>query len=125
MNIAKKISKIIPSILDNIFGPLKKESFAKSIKMNTENKVKGIPFFITTFLTFINMKNAIAPKISSIFAILLPIMFPNPISEVPPIEENILIVNSGIDVEKAKTVNPIINGVIFRSFPKDDAPSIK
>ena len=84
-----------------------------------------MPLLTTMDLTFIKVKNAIAPKTRSIFAILLPIILPSPISEVPSKDEKMLIVNSGSDVEKAKTVSPIISGFIFISFPKEDAPSIK
>ena len=104
---------------------MKKESLANKRNIKTENKVKGIPFLTTIDLTFISMKNAIIPKTKSIFAILLPIIFPKAMSEVPFIDENILILNSGRDVANARTVKPIIRGLTLRAFPKEDEPSTR
>ena len=75
------------------------------------------------FLSTFNGKIiAVIPRTRPILAILLPIIFPIAISLDSFIEAVKLTANSGLEVPKAITVNPIINGLMPSSRDKFDEP---
>ena len=114
MNITKKTSSIKPSALEIPEVKVKK---LKINKRNAENIMKGLSINIVDHPTCNGINNEAIPRIKPIFAILLPTILPIEISELPCNAAKRLTDNSGKDVPKATSVNPIING----EMPKDRA----
>lgn len=87
------------------------------------NKPKGISF-LTVFIFAVNGNiTADTHKISKIFAILLPTIFPIAKSVFPDKLEKIFTTSSGMEVQKDTIVSPMTILEILNLLAMDDAPS--
>ena len=83
---------------------------------------KGISFRTVFFCARRGKIAEETQRISKIFAILLPIIFPIARSVFHWREENILTASSGVDVPKATIVSPMTIGGILNLKAREDAP---
>ena len=65
---------------------------------------------------------ALTPKMSKMFMVLLPMIFPIASPGLPLMHENTLIIISGSDVPNATMVNPMMSGDILALTPIEVAP---
>ena len=101
--------------------PLKK-SFAISAIAKVAINPAGISLLIETLLTSIGKIIELTPKMSKIFIVLLPMIFPIASPGLPLMHENTLIIISGSDVPNATIVNPMMSGDSFAFTPMEVAP---
>ena len=124
MKIIKKQMRIIPSILVMLEkeSPSISMSFASVPSTTAANRLNGISFITVFFFAVRGYIIAARPSIKSMFAMLLPKIFPIAISVFPFMLANILTINSGADVPKATMVRPITMFEIFNFFATDADP---
>ncbi len=87
--------------------------------------VKNTSLLSSFFLTLIGAKSAEAPRISRIFAILLPSTFPIVIPVAPLRLELTFTTSSGAEVPKATMVSPMIISEIQNFFANEEEPSTR
>lgn len=91
----------------------------------TANNEKGISFQIVGFCTLRVVISPVTHKTSKILAILLPIILPKAILLLHCKAHNILTINSGIEVQNATIVSPMIALDIPYFFAREDDPSTR
>lgn len=96
-------------------------SLIKSPKISVAIKVKTVSFWRSFFWTLRGYKSAETPKISKIFAILLPKIFPMAIPESPFRLELMFTTSSGAEVPKATIVSPITISEMLNLLAVEDA----
>ncbi len=122
----KKPRNTRPSTLNKKFCPC--SIIALSARMNSiaaARKENGISFQTVECFTLRGVRIAHNPRISSMFAMLLPIMFPNEMSAVPFNAAKMLTNVSGSDVPNATMVSPITSVGMPNRLASDVEPSTR
>ena len=123
----KKANKIKPSILANegVMDLYINLSFESRITRIAASRPNGISFQTVFFVIFNGKITDEIPSITKILKILLPMILPNAISVLFARLALKFTKNSGIDVPKATTVNPITKSETRSLLAKDEAPSTR
>jgi len=100
-------------------------SLARTPKRSAAKRVNGIPFHTVLFVTVRGKIIDDTPRISKVLKMLLPTMLPIAMAVFPLMLAIILTKNSGADVPKATTVNPIARSETFNLRAIDVAPSTR
>ena len=123
----KKDMKTNPSILVKAEKPLLsiRWSFVIMPKRRAAKRLKGISFHTVPLVTVSGKIIEEIPRIKKTLAILLPKTLPTAMPVFPLMLAIMFTNNSGEEVPKATTVNPITRSDIFSVFAIDDAPSTR
>ena len=123
----KKEKSISPSIRVSPENLPPSISMSLAIKATTitANKLNGISFQTVPLFTDKGKMTAETPRISKMFAILLPKILPMAMSVFPWMLAIMLTINSGADVPNATMVSPITKDEMPNFLATEEAPSTK